>query len=206
MIEAWHFVGETLFDGRPVPPDGVWLEQPGQIVLCKNGLHASRRAIDALSYAPGSTICRVTLDGTILEDTDKLCAERRRIEWRIDGDALLCAFARRCALDVADLWDMPKVVQEYLETGKDDMRAAAGAAAWNAARTAGAAAWNAAWAAAWAAARDARTAARTAARDAVEAAARTAGAAAWDAAKNAVEAAARDAHNTRLEAMIAEAR
>jgi len=26
MIEAWHFVGEKLRNGDPVPEDGEWLE------------------------------------------------------------------------------------------------------------------------------------------------------------------------------------
>ena len=75
-------------------------------------------------------------------------------------------FARLAALDVAHLWDMPAIVREYLETGDDTKRAAAGAAAWGAAL-------DAALDAAWAAALAARNAARAA--EAAEAA--------WDAAR-----------------------
>lgn len=35
---AYHFVGTTLRDGRPVPPDGVWLEHDGPIAIRESGL------------------------------------------------------------------------------------------------------------------------------------------------------------------------
>ena len=195
MSIAWHFVGETLRDGRPIPPDGEWLEHDGDLVLCESGLHASERIIDALKYAPGGTVCRVELDGEILKDDDKVVARRRRVLWRVDGEEVLQAFSRRVALDVAHLWDMPDVVRQYLETGDESKRSAA----WDAARSA---AWAAARSAAWAAA---RSAARDAARDAARAAAWAAWAAAWAAARDAARAAARDAwdkYNTWLEEMV----
>jgi hypothetical protein len=139
-VLAWHFVGDTLRDGRPVPADGEWLEHDGALVMCESGLHASIRLIDALRYAPGATICRVVCAGEMEHDYDKLVAMRRRIAWRIDGEAVLRAFSRWCALQVASLWDMPDVVREYLETGDESLRAAAGAAARDAAGAAAGAA------------------------------------------------------------------
>ena len=136
--------------------------------MCESGLHASERIIDALQYAPGSTICCVEIDGEMLTESDKVCARRRKILWRIDGDEILRAFARGCALQVIHLWDAPAVVREYLETGDETKRVAAGAAAWAAARVAAraaarAAAWAAARAAAWDTARGAARAAAVAA-------------------------------------------
>ena len=159
---AWHFVGATLRDGRPIPADGETLKHKGKLVLCESGLHASERLIDALQYAPGWTLCRVRMSGTIKRETDKLVARERTILWRIDATDVLRTFARRCALDVAHLWDMPPIVRQYLETGDGSIKAAAmadaWATAWDAAR---AAAWDAAWDAAWAAARDAQNTALT---------------------------------------------
>ena len=63
---AYHFVGETLRDGRPVPADGEWLEHDGELVMCQSGLHASPSPWEALQYAPGAVLCRVELDGEIL--------------------------------------------------------------------------------------------------------------------------------------------
>jgi hypothetical protein len=170
-ILAWHFVGDKLRNDDPVPKDGETLEYKGELILCASGLHASRRIIDALTYAPGDTICRVRCGCEILHDTDKFVCSKRTILWRVDGQGLLRRFACEQALSVAHLWDMPDLVRQYLTTQDESIRAAA----WAAARAAGAA-----WDAAWAAARDAARAA--------------AWAAAWDAASKALTKLVMEAH------------
>lgn len=88
-VLAWHFVGNTLRDGRPVPPDGEWLVHDGRVEMCHSGLHASRHPFDALQYAPGSILCWVECDDVVSEDGDKLVCRRRRIVARRDmTDAL----------------------------------------------------------------------------------------------------------------------
>jgi hypothetical protein len=144
VIRAYHFVGDKLRDGRPVPPDGEWLTHDGEAVMCKSGLHASRDPFDALQYAPGPVLCLVDCDDVVDEGKDKLVCRRRRIVARFDATDLLRAFARQCALDVVHLWDAPQVVVDYLRSGYESLRVAAWAAASDAARDA-----------AWAAARDA---------------------------------------------------
>ena len=189
-VIAYHFVGNALRDGSPVPPDGTWLVHSGPLEMCRIGLHASVDPFDALQYAPGPILCKVEVQGRILHQADKLVAEQRKITARFDASPLLRLSARKCAQDVLHLWDAPQIVKDYLNTGEETLRAAAGDAAWAAARAAAgawAAAGDAAWAAAWAAAWDAAWAA---ARDAAWAAAR---AAAWDAAWDAAWAAAGDA-------------
>ena len=173
---AYHFVGETLRDGRPIPADGEWLTHDGPVVICEHGLHASRRPWHALRYAPGNTLCLVECDGIVTEHDDKLVCVQRRILKRIDAEPLLREFARAEARRVAHLWSAPDAVRQYLETGDESLRAAA----WDAAR---AAAWDAAW-----------DAARDAARDA-----------AWGAAWAAARAAASDAAGERFDDMIREA-
>jgi hypothetical protein len=205
---AWHFTRATLRDGRPIPPIGEWLVHDGSITICRTGLHASARLIDALSFAPGETLHRVTMRGIEGCEADKLVARERRIDWSLSAEPVLRAFARRCALDVLPLWpDATAIVREYLETGREDIRDAARDAAWAAARDAArdaarAAAWAAARAAAWAAA---WAAARAAARDAARAAA---WAAAWDAARDAARdaalAAAWDAKHTLYNGWLTE--
>ena len=147
-MNAWHFVGTTLRDGRPVPADGEWLAHDGPLVMCASGLHASVHPFDALRYAPGAILCRVELGGEMMTEGDKTVARRRRILARRDLTVELRAFARQCALDVIHLWDAPPVVRRYLETGDETIRAAARAAAMDAD-------WAAARDAAWVAARDA---------------------------------------------------
>jgi hypothetical protein len=112
----------------------------------------------------------------------------------VDGrDKEIRKLACDYAMMVADLWDMPVLVREYLTTQNEELRAAAWAAARDAARDA---AWAAARAAAWAAAgAAARDAAWAAAWDAAGAAARDAAGAA---ARDAAGAAARDAQTKML--------
>ncbi|HDS1550706.1 TPA: hypothetical protein QEK98_002961 [Stenotrophomonas maltophilia] len=201
VLTAFHFVADTLRDGRPVPADGELLVHDGDVELCAQGLHASIDAFDALQYAPGNTLCLVELSGTIVPGSDKVAASERRIIKRIDAEPLMREFARWSALQVIELWDAPDVVRQYLTTGNESLRAAAWAAAqdaaWAAAR---AAAWAAARAAAWAAAWDA---ARAAAWDAAGAAAWDAARdAAWDAAGAAAWAAARAAQRERFNKMV----
>lgn len=159
-IRAWHFVGDHLRDGRPVPEDGVKLVYPGAPVLCVSGLHASVDAFDALQYAPGDTLCLVECGGTILTSTDKLVCTGRTIIVRMDAEPLLRYFARMQALSCAHLWTPEQVVCDYLMTGDESIRDAARGVAGAADRAARVAAW---------------AAARVAARDAASAA----GAAAW---------------------------
>ena len=136
-IRAYWFFGKTLRDGRPIPPDGEWLEHDGTVMPCESGLHASECPFDALQYAPGEMLALVEVDGTIVRhENDKLAASRRRIIARFDATELLRDFACKQALSVAHLWDMPPVVREYLETRDESMRAAAMDAAMDAARDA----------------------------------------------------------------------
>ena len=169
-MKAWHFVADKLRDGSPIPTDGVWLEHTGPMKICKAGLHASVRLIDALEYAPGATICRVEVGGEMVKQKDKLVCRKRKILWRIDATMLLHEFAcqmaegalkkakvqqdERCwkAIKVKREWMAGRATDAELDAARDAAMAAAWDAAWDAAR---AAAWDAARAAARAAARDA---------------------------------------------------
>ena len=179
---AWHFVGNTLRDGRPVPADGEWLQHDGPLVLCKSGLHASLQPFNALQYAPGPILCLVEVGGDIRPDKDKLVCSRRRIIARMDATEMLRYFARMQALSVVHLWAAPDVVLDYLMLGDESLRATARATARAAARAAARdAAWDAAWDAAMDAAMDAaRAAAMNVAWDAAVVAEMDA---AWDAAR-----------------------
>ena len=157
-------------------------------VLCEIGLHLAPTILDALEYAPGPVLWQVVGGGEIVHGDDKsVCTQRAYIAGGVDISDILRHFARLCALDVIHLWDAPPVVVEYLKTGNESLRAAAG----DAARAAGAAAKNAAWRAGRAA---------FAAGDA----ARAAGAAAWYAGRAAWHAgdADRDAQRRRLASMV----
>lgn len=137
-VEAWHFVGgdRRLGDGNTVAAGYVYSVPENSIALCRWGLHAARRAIDALQYAPGPVVCKVRCGGRIVEDGDKLVCSRREVLAMADATEALRSFARRCAQDVLHLWDAPQVVRQYLTTGDESIRDAVRSAAWAAARDA----------------------------------------------------------------------
>jgi hypothetical protein len=205
-FEAWHFLSEDRrlrYEDKTLVTPGLKLSvDDTKLELCEYGLHASKRAIDALQYAPGPIICRVRVSGKILEDGDKVCAAEREVIWMADATGELhefgCWAAEQALYLMRSKGDEPdKRSWAAIEAKRAWLRGEITDQDLDAAR---AAAWDAARAAAWAAAGDA---ARTAAWDA----ARTA---AWDAARAAAGAAARaaawaaawDAQNDQLESML----
>lgn len=129
---AWHFVGDKLWDGSPVPADGEKLVFKGKPILGKQGLHWSKEPFDALRYATGATLCLVEYGGKVVLGDDKGCSAERTSIVRMDATPLLRYFARQRALSVVYLWEPPQVVLDFL-MGDDSLREAAQAAAWGAA-------------------------------------------------------------------------
>ena len=174
---AWHFTAEqngipVLLDGRSVPPAGEWLVQPGKLEMCKNGLHASEKILDALKYAPGNILHQVEIIKKGLKvDKDKVCARRRKVRWSVKFDTLaLVSFAEICVTR-ADLAAFSANAASAASAASASSAAWEAASAASAAREASSAAWEAASAAREAArAASAASAAREAARAAREAA------------------------------------
>ncbi len=205
-ILAWHFLQDSrrLQYGRRIKPItvGETLTVKRKPVLCEWGLHASRRLIDALNYAPGNVICRVLVGGTVVEGSDKIAGTTRTVVAMIDGETILREWACDCAERALNRerekgrepdprsWEAIAVARRYAkgEATKEELDAA-----WDAAKDAARdAAWAAAWDAAWAAARDAaKAAAKAAAWDA-----------AWAAARDAAKAAEIEWQNTELERRV----
>ncbi len=63
-------------DGRK-PRVGSTHKVDGDIQPCKNGLHSSKRLIDALKYAPGHVLYLVEEGGTVVYGEDKLVSSSR---------------------------------------------------------------------------------------------------------------------------------
>jgi hypothetical protein len=121
-MKAYHFVGDRLRDGKPVPKDGELLRFDGEPIMCIQGLHASLHPFDALKYAPGPVLCLVEVSGTILHDTDKLVATERTIIRRIDATELLRHFARMQAVSVLHWW-LQRPPDEAWDATRDDFAA-----------------------------------------------------------------------------------
>ena len=212
---AFHFLKSehALRDNTLAPADGVWLEHAGPVTICSSGLHASWRVCDALSFAPGPWLCLVEVDHIIGQQNDKLVCRRRKIIARFDATELLRADARASALSCLKYWNgvPPQAVTDWLTTGDEKYRSAAGRAAETArgaARSAArgaaeSAAWSAAESAAWIAAESAAwsaawSAAESAAWSAAESAARGA---AWSAAESAATSRLHDSVMTKFVSM-----
>jgi hypothetical protein len=148
-IKCWHFLQsnkQLRWGTKEVCKVGKIYTAEGELKLCKNGMHGSRKITDALQYAPGNICCQVEIWDEVVEDKDKLVGRNRKILEMINAEKILRKFACLCALDVIDKWDAPEVAIKYLKTGNEKLRDAA----WHAARDAAwAAAWHAAWHAAW---------------------------------------------------------
>ncbi len=162
---------------------------------CEVGLHASKRVIDALMYAPSPNLYIVELGGEIDESDDKVYAQTRRYVASIDTTAILVEFSKRQALINIELikpyTDDYEIIVAFLK-GDESKREVASAVA-----EAASAAASAAEAAAWTA--RAAGATRAAAR-AAEATARAAtGAAAWAAANSMLTEMIEQAVNRKIE-------
>ena len=131
-IKAWHFVGDTLRDGSPIPKDGELLKFYGDIKICERGLHASKQPFDALQYAPGATLCYVSCGGNFMHQNDKFVCTERTIIARMDATELLRYFARMQAVSCLENWEKEPdaIILDWLMTGDE----AARSAAWSAAR------------------------------------------------------------------------
>ena len=167
---AYHFLRSDCclgFDDGRKAVVGETLTVEGTPELCNHGLHASKRIIDALQYAPGPVCCLVEVGGEIVEGHDKLSGTSRKVLWIADISELLHNFAcdvaeealnkRREAGDKIDprsttaieakrKWLRGEITAEDLAAAWDAARDAAWDAAWDAARDV---AWGAAWDAAW---------------------------------------------------------
>jgi len=79
-VEAWWFSNDKILphgDGRRIRK-GITHKIKGEVVPCKNGLHGSKKILDALTYAPGSIIWKVQLSGVVVaHNNDKLAASER---------------------------------------------------------------------------------------------------------------------------------
>ena len=156
---AYHFTGDKLRDGTPIPAIGTKLVFKGEPILCEQGLHFSLDPFDALQYAPGPMLHKVQYGGVVVMGNDKGVCTERTIIASIDATHMLRKFACDEALRVLPI-DAPDIVRRYLQTQDETLRIAAWSAAQGAARGAALdaaqdAAWGAAWYAAWGAARGA---------------------------------------------------
>ena len=162
---GWHWLrndkrlryrdGDEVDDGEIVEAGSTYVAE-GPIELCRNGMHASARALDALEYAPGEIVCYVRLEGELQHDTTKSVGRSRTVLWMVDASDTLHEFACWCAAQAlsrerdagrepdARSWAAIEAKRRWLAHEiSDDELAAARAAASDAAWAARDAAWDA---------------------------------------------------------------
>ena len=173
-MKAWHFLSNDrrlgYGDGREVKI-GETLSCTGKPESCVNGMHGSKRIIDALQYAPGTICCRVEITGDVIIGNDKIVGRHRKVLWMVDVEETLHEFACRCAEGVLHIIDNDPIAVAAIKAKRDwicgtitdaelasawaSARASARASAWDSAwDSAGASAWASARASAWASAWD----------------------------------------------------
>lgn len=179
---------------------GEWKKIEGQVTLCENGFHASKKILDALSYVRGEVLAYVEVKGKHKSEEDKQAWSEMRIEkayhWTNEDSISLAIYAAELCLanfektrpDDKRPRDAIEAAKAYLKNPCEKTRIAA-SAAWSAASAASevSAAWSAA-----SAARSAADAAWSAASAA--GAARSAASAAWSAVGAAIK-----GTNTKIE-------
>jgi len=132
-VIAYHFTSNTLRDGRPIPPVGETLVHDGPVEMCKSGLHASEHPFDAFSLAPWVVLFhtsrplrpilhRTRCEDIVMQIPQKLVCRCRTILESADATQMLRRLAADYAFSVADRWDMPQVVGEYLTTWDKEKR------------------------------------------------------------------------------------
>ena len=99
---AWHFIHpDRRLRFKPFTDivDGETLTAEGPLVLCENGMHASVRAIDALSFISwrSAIVCRVELGDEVEIGANKVCARTRKVLWSAPAGDVFVKFARLCA-------------------------------------------------------------------------------------------------------------
>lgn len=111
--EYWHFLPDDRrlqYGRRTLVRPGQTLRTKKEPVPCRQGFHFSERAIDALRYAPGAVICRVTVGGKVVKNSDKGAAQERTVVWMADATSTLHEFAcdvAEHALDTVELTGKP---------------------------------------------------------------------------------------------------
>lgn len=102
-ILAWHWMRadrRLRYPPHTLVEPGETLHAEGPLALWANGLHGSRRALDALRYAPGFTVARTAQGGEIIDGGDTFCSRARTALWIVDARmaviAWLCLIVDRC--------------------------------------------------------------------------------------------------------------
>ena len=76
--------GFKSYHGKKTWTPGKWHSCRGDLEMCVNGLHASKRIVDAMRYVPMEILAKVEVRGESIQGDDKSCHREMRIvkAWR----------------------------------------------------------------------------------------------------------------------------
>ena len=136
-VDGWHFL---LEDGRLRYGDNRFVKVGDRLqyktfgdnyktfgdndkgpILCEIGMHASIRLVDALEYAPGPLLCRVTIEKDISSDRTKIVGRYRTALSKRSFVKGLKKFIIDCYWRLATSGPkrkIAKVVETFLTTGE----------------------------------------------------------------------------------------
>jgi len=146
-------MGLNSYHGTKKWKVGKWYGVKGELGMCSNGLHASEKILDAMSYVPMECLARVEVRGDSLKQDDKQCWSEMRIirawKWEKNDSVALAIYAAEMVLkNFEKKYPKDKRPREAIQAAKkwlkdptEENRGAARSAAWSAARGA---AWSAA--------------------------------------------------------------
>lgn len=85
-MEGYHFLTSdyTTFYGKMKIEIGVPLEVKGRLIPCQIGLHACKTISGSLPYIRGPILCRVLLEGDVIEIPPQIVGRRRTVLWWVD--------------------------------------------------------------------------------------------------------------------------
>jgi len=105
MKYLWKALSQGLqsYHGEFTWEIGRWYKHPGELSMCRNGFHASRRAIDAMQYVPMECLAKVEVKGKSKKRDNKECWEQMRIikawKWTKRDSVELAIYAAELVLE-----------------------------------------------------------------------------------------------------------
>ena len=165
--------GLNSYHGKKKWKIGKWYKCRGELEMCKNGLHASERVIDAMQYVPMECLAKVEVRGENIQGDNKQCYRKMKIvktwHWKKEDGVALAIYAAELVIANFEKKypddDRPRkaiqAAKKWLREPTEENQGAAESAARSAAESARSAAWSV-----W----SARSAAESAARFAAESA------------------------------------
>ena len=125
MTKRWKFLRENLIseNGDLHWEKGVWKKQEGEMKLCENGFHCSKKVYQAFSYVQGEILAQVEVRGKKDVQDDKEAWSEMKIvrtwKWQKKDSVSLSIFAAElCLKNFEKVFPNDKRPREAIEAAK----------------------------------------------------------------------------------------